>query len=365
MKVILHAVIVFDNPTISEFSNYLKNNYQNALVSSGYLIGGSINNELPKKYDYVNENDIEYVKCLIKRTENNIDVSGSKNSPAVFILSPPRSGTTLLRVMIGGHEKLISPPDMELLPFENLLDRRKFYSNERNKFRLEGLTRFTMEIYSCDYEHAESIVKEYEEQKLTTKEFYKIIQDRIYPALLIDKTVTNALHLEVMEKAEEYFQNAIYIHLTRHPCGMINSFSEIKLGEVFFPYNHKYTDAKLAEILWTLCHRNIIEFLQKVPKSRQIRVSFETLLNEPETTMRNICRLVDVQYDDQMLKPYKEQKKRMTDPAKKYSRMLGDVKFHSHKIIDKNVAERWRGSINEATIGEPTKGIAKIFGYDI
>jgi len=33
------------------------------------------------------------------------------------VLSPPRSGSTLLRVMLGGHPQLFAPPELELLSF--------------------------------------------------------------------------------------------------------------------------------------------------------------------------------------------------------------------------------------------------------
>lgn len=40
------------------------------------------------------------------------------NRPAVFILAPPRSGSTLLRVMLGGHPDLFAPPELELLSYK-------------------------------------------------------------------------------------------------------------------------------------------------------------------------------------------------------------------------------------------------------
>lgn len=37
-------------------------------------------------------------------------------NPIAFILSSPRSGSTLLRVMLAGHPGLYSPPELHLLP---------------------------------------------------------------------------------------------------------------------------------------------------------------------------------------------------------------------------------------------------------
>ncbi|MGL5074682.1 MAG: SDR family NAD(P)-dependent oxidoreductase, partial [Waterburya sp.] len=46
-----------------------------------------------------------------------------KLAPAAFILSSPRSGSTLLRVMLAGHPSLSSPPELHLLPFDTMVER--------------------------------------------------------------------------------------------------------------------------------------------------------------------------------------------------------------------------------------------------
>ena len=53
------------------------------------------------------------------------------------MLSPPRSGSTLLRVMLGGNPRLFAPPELELLNFDTLAERRDAFPG-RDAFRLEG-----------------------------------------------------------------------------------------------------------------------------------------------------------------------------------------------------------------------------------
>src|SRR5438874_2417 len=43
-----------------------------------------------------------------------------RNRPAAFLLSSPRSGSTLLRVMLAGHPALFVPPELHLLPFSSM-----------------------------------------------------------------------------------------------------------------------------------------------------------------------------------------------------------------------------------------------------
>ena len=52
-------------------------------------------------------------------------LSTAKLPPAAFILSSPRSGSTLLRVMLAGHRDLSSPPELHLLPFDTMVEREE------------------------------------------------------------------------------------------------------------------------------------------------------------------------------------------------------------------------------------------------
>src|SRR4029453_13336077 len=63
-----------------------------------------------------------------------------KNPQAVFILCTARSGSTLLRVMLGGHRELFAPPELLLLPFNSLRQRREIFSGPRSLWS-EGIIR--------------------------------------------------------------------------------------------------------------------------------------------------------------------------------------------------------------------------------
>src|SRR6185369_1189200 len=80
-------------------------------------------------------------------------VPARRNRRALFILSPPRSGSTLLRVMLAGHPHLFAPPELELLSFNDLRERRAAFTG-RNSFWLEGTLRAIMAIKGCDPEQA-------------------------------------------------------------------------------------------------------------------------------------------------------------------------------------------------------------------
>jgi amino acid adenylation domain-containing protein len=367
---IVHVVVIFTMPTIEELSQYLAEEYTAAVAR---IVG----DDTPQQSEAaaiaapsaatVNATMLAEVRRLIRplpsRAENLTAADEVKNPPVIFILSPPRSGTTLLRVMLAGHPRLFAPPELELLSFNTMAERRAAFTG-KDSFWLEGTLRAVMEIKRCDAEEAQQIILSMEERGLTTKECYRQLQSWLGERTLVDKTPSYALDRTVLEKAEVDFENALYIHLLRHPSGMIHSFEEAKLDQIFFRYEHPYTRLELAEVIWTLSHQNIMEFLQRIPRERQHRLKFEDLLNQPRPVMESLCRFLGLRLDEGMLQPYMDKERRMTDGIHAESRMLGDVKFHTYKGIDARAGERWKRQQSQNPLGEITWEVAELFGYE-
>jgi amino acid adenylation domain-containing protein len=143
---------------------------------------------------------------------------------------------------------------------------------------------------------------------------------------------------------------------------MVRSFEEAKLDQIFFRYEHSYSRRELAELIWTLSNQNIVEFLRNVPRERQHRVRFEDLLREPQPVMESLCRFLGLSFHAEMLQPYKDKERRMTDGIHAESRMLGDVKFHSYDRIDVRVGDRWKDA--DVHLGDVTWELAEMLGYE-
>ncbi len=286
-----------------------------------------------------------------------------KNPPAVFLLSPPRSGSTLLRVMLAGHPRLFAPPELELLGFNTMDERREAFTG-RDSFWLEGVIRAVMEIRSCDPEEAKEWIASCERDGWSTQRFYRQLQEQLGERLLVDKTPSYALEMSVLERAEAAFDKPFYLHLIRHPYGMIHSFEEAKLEQVFFRRPHSYERRELAELVWLASQQNILEFLSRIPAERRIAVHFEELVREPERVLRGICETLGLEYHPDMAQPYQEKRQRMTDGVYAASRMLGDVKFHQHRGVSSAAADRWKEAYREDFLGELTWTVAASLGYE-
>lgn len=292
--------------------------------------------------------------------------SNQKNAgPIVFILCPSRSGSTLLRIMLGGHSMLFAPPEMHLLTYDSLDQRRASLSDELNRHLLNGTIRAIMGARSCDAEEAEAQMQTFEADNLPTREFYQRLQSWLGDKILIDKTPSYAYHLDILQRSEtEFFHNARYLHLVRHPYGTMRSFEDAQLDRLVpFMRDSGFSRRECAELAWLICHQNILEFLKGIPLNRQYRLKFEDLVTYPEASMEGICDFLDIDFEADMLQPYEEKQKRMTDGVHAVSKMSGDLKFHLHKGIDPDMAERWKHYYTEDFLGEMTWELAESMGY--
>ncbi|MGL5079848.1 MAG: sulfotransferase [Microcoleaceae cyanobacterium] len=292
--------------------------------------------------------------------------SRPKNRPAIFILCPPRSGSTLLRVILAGHPQIFAPPELHLLSYATLSQRQAALSNEWNHHLLQGTWRALMQAHHWSAEEAKSWMETYENQNLTTQQFYQLLQQAIGDKILVDKTPTYASHLGFLQRAEREFEQAYYIHLVRHPYGMIRSYQDAKLDRIVpFMNANSFSRQELAELTWIVSNQNILEFFHQVPQHRQLQVKFEDLVHSPEKTVQSLCNFLNLDFCLEMLQPYQDKAQRMTDGVDVSSVMSGDLKFHLHRSIEPDAADRWQKYHSEDFLSEMSCHLAQRLGYSL
>jgi amino acid adenylation domain-containing protein len=384
---IVHVVVMYDAPTVRSLAAYLGELYPAAvarLSGAADAPAGPPPPAIPGSPDAADVplgpvaasrfGELRRVVARERRRERAAVMRGAAaaapstgraaapNPPVLFVLSPPRSGSTLLRVMLAGHPRLFAPPELELLGFESLTERRAAFSG-RHGFWLEGVVRALMEIHGCDAAAAAARVAALERRGATSQDLYREVQLAIAPRLLVDKTPSYALEPEVLARAEALFDGARYVHLLRHPQAMIRSFEEARLEQVFFRFPHRFARRELAELIWQVSQENIVAFLAGVPEERQLQLRFEELVADPAAELGRLCRWLGLDFHPDMARPYERQQSRMTDGIHPWSRMLGDVKFHAHRDVDPAIAVRWRQAMRGHLLAPPTAELAARLGY--
>ncbi|GMU70839.1 MAG: hypothetical protein AMXMBFR42_03060 [Burkholderiales bacterium] len=365
----VYVTAVFDAPTLARLESYLSAHHPELVAK---MTGAAVPSSGPARRA-VDPDALRRFRRAIAKTLGEAPLPPKRNPQAVFVLSSPRSGSTLVRAMLGGNRALFAPPELYLLPFDTLADRKAWFSGSQ-RFQLEGNTRALMQMRGIPPEEAEAAMARLEAARTPVHEYYGTIQRELGGRLLVDKTPYYAHRLDTLERAEALFEDALYIHLVRHPYGVIRSFEEAKLASLWYPRLVGTAEAErtpnpwpghlFPEMLWTVLNQNIAAFLAGVPSGRQLRLRFEDLVADPGRASRALCEFVGVPFDPAMLEPHADRRARMTDGVRPESRMIGDMKFHEHRTIDASVADLWKREYHDDFLSGAAWDVAASLGYE-
>lgn len=275
-----------------------------------------------------------------------------KNSPAIFLHSAPRSGSTLFRIMLEGNTNLFCPPELRLLPYANM----KEWNNKipkHVKFH-GGVYRCLKELLQLDDKSAKKYLENLIDKNIDTQETYRLIQKNLNKEILVDKCPHNSIKIESLKRAERIFDSPKYIFLVRHPYAVIDSYIKNRI--------YAFHDLKgenpyhFAERDWYSRNRNLVDFFSTVEQERWIQVRYEDLVKQPEKTIKKVCRFLGIEYQEAMILPYDGN--RMMDGD-------GDPNIFNHSSIDPKLADVWMDIKLPYKLEKDTEDLAKLFSYKL
>jgi hypothetical protein len=237
----------------------------------------------------------------------------------LFVIGPPRSGSTLLMRMLSSHSAIYSRAEPHLLtPLAHL----GFYD--------------TVDAAPFDYLQAQQSVREFvadlprgEEDYLDACRAYTdILYGRMLEArgkgkpLFLDKTPANALVLPFITRL---YPRARYVVLTRHPAAIWSSYAnsffdgDYVAARKFNPVLNRYVPA-MARLVRE----------RRVPL---VRVGYEDLVQQPEAEMRRVFEFLGLPFEPETIEygKHEHESKGLGDP-------LG-VQQHTRPVTDS--VEKW------------------------
>lgn len=359
LDVSIHMPLLLESPTLRELAQTLSERYPSAVAR---LTGVDIPAAKQVEMTVVNEKMHQEFEQLIPSL-GRLDAKPYKNdliSP-VFILSAPRCGSTLLRVMLAGHPGIFAPPELRLLTYQDM-NQWKLAHSGKFKFFREGLIRAVMTAFDWTLPQTNYWLEEISQQQLPVEEVYTLLQHAIDQRLLVDKTPLYALDINIIESTRTRFFRPRYIVLNRNPVEMKRSYTEAHMDQIWmYPLSNKPGD--LAELIWYRCFSNIDRFINSEQASRCLSINFEDLVSQPKQVASRICKFLNINFDPSMLDPYDNRKIRMTEGAETGSPMIGDPGFFQHSAINIDRAGLGFEVPSEASVGEPVRKLARKMGY--
>lgn len=180
----------------------------------------------------------------------------------VFILSPVRSGSTLLRVLLNSHSRIRAPHEMHLRTLHVHMD-RDFTADA-----MKGLK-----------------VDRHELEHLLWDRVLHLELERSGKEIIADKTPPNTL---IWPRLHRCWPDARYLFLLRHPGAVVTSLV------------NRRENPDLAQI-----HAEVLEYAERLEEARQElsghTLTYEELTAQPETVTREICHYLGIEWEADML----------------------------------------------------------------
>lgn len=280
-------------------------------------------------------------------------------SRVVFLLSSERSGSTLLRVILGRNPAIIAPGELFLLGFPDYETWRRV-----RPLAIESLVEFLRLVGrpndpgSLDARWA----------GCTIAELYRWMLEQLPAgARLLDKTPAYATHRETLDATR--FLEPFYIWLIRHPLGVVDSHLRVKrqrtkgFGRIVkrikepiqrLLFGGMSRKGRRREDLWVKQNANIRDFLSDVAPEQKYVISFENLVERPAEEVERLCQVLGIRFSPSMLE----------HPARdvKVIAGLGDANFHRHRKISAAPAFHWRSRLSESALTPAaTRMVAEIW----
>lgn len=269
-----------------------------------------------------------------------------------FILGNPRSGTSLLRLILNNHDKIVVPPESGFMlwwskKYSNWTKANCMDTAQVDEFVTDISSSKKIETWDLDYDILKNKIK----QNLPA-DYLKVCQ-QVYityacqrtkqPVLIGDK---NNYYIHHLDEIAHLAPTAKYLHIIRDGRDVACSYKA--LAELNTDSQYKpVLPIEIADIAaeWTDNNTEILEFSKKIPSSNFLSIRYEDLIMKTEDTSRLLCAFFQISYDCNMLLYYKNNQLNNEEPLKTI-----DWKLKTLEKPDKNNINKFKDLLSPQEI---------------
>jgi pimeloyl-ACP methyl ester carboxylesterase/acyl carrier protein len=338
---------------------------ENAMILTNPSVGDIIENVLSNvgrvsasPVAVASENDEQELQISVKRLDPvAYPHSRAVARPALFVLSTPRAGSSLLQLCLEANPLLYAPQELYLLSFDTLDERIKVIG------RAAGLEGGLIAAVGDLRGDTGALVGKWERTNTSTRSVYRALVEWSAPRLFCDKTPIYSHDQGILPRAELLMASTCYLSTVRHPLACIESWIELERKNLILQNRDASTVTWIdIEAKYRAYNGNIIDFLKTIPAHRRKSMRYEDLVTDPARTLSTICdELLMIPYDGAMADPYAAGATK-TFEAGSTGIAATDPKLLKHKRISPALADKWK------TVKVPSPGLVpetKRLGWDL
>ncbi len=268
-----------------------------------YLKNGNKLQREMLKYDINRHKALsEKIKSIFGKIDLEKFQHNNKSKNNIFVLGMPRSGTTLIEKIISSHSKVSSISESNFIP-------EKIYEYLNKDF--EDIQNFLNSNFENEYNN---FIKS-----------FNIKNDTI-----VDKTLTNFWYLGFIKI---FFPNAKIIHISRNPKDNCLSIFE----NIFdYPEGWNSDQEELAE--YYLIYKDLMKFWNGIFKSSIFNISYEDLVNDTETKIKELIRYCDLEWEKNCLDFHKNNNPIKTVSFNQANKPIYKTSIKKYEIYEKELS---------------------------
>ncbi len=275
-------------------------------------------------------------------------IAGPAPPPAPFVVGVPRSGTTLLRLMLDAHSELAIPPETHFIP--KLI---KLCEKGPGDTRENALELITNHRRWPDFEITARSLEEhlYAAGKLdataVVRAFYGTYADAQGKSRWGEKTPQ---YLQMMGRIARTLPEARFVHIIRDGRDVALSLLSVEWGA---------TSVQAAAEQWVNEIRTARGKVARLPHYMEVR--FEQLVADPEPLLRDVSRFLELPFEEQMLTYHQGASGRMGEMERDFQIAGGptltpEERVRQHALVSAppqtNRAGRWQDDMSPADVAE-------------
>lgn len=236
----------------------------------------------------------------------------------VFILGNPRSGTSLFRLMLNQHSKIVAPPESGFMQwwfkkYKNW-DISDNFNNRINEFLDDLYESRKFETWKINRNALKEIIL------LKKPKDYAQLTECVYLAydsnpenikIIADK---NNYYINHLTELKKIWPDAKFIHIIRDGRDVACSYLDMSELETDSPYKPNLPEniRKIAKD-WVDNNNEIAALSKKYPEN-YILIKYEDLIIDSRNTLANFCDFLGIEFDHKMLDYYKPSVRDKSEP---------------------------------------------------
>lgn len=210
----------------------------------------------------------------------------TKGENLIFVISQPRSGSTLLQHILASHSEIHTMPEPWLMLHLVYARRASGIEAEYNaQYAFLALQDFFNRIKNAETVYIQGL------RNMALQLYLEALEstDKKY---FLDKTPR---YYFIIPELYKIFPNAKFIFIQRNPLAVFSSIVETNFSG---NWNGLFRQDRIHDIL--TAPKLILEGLETLG-NKAVSIKYEDLVSEPEKTIRFLCDRIGIQFDQEML----------------------------------------------------------------